>query len=136
DLIDQRNSKAEARQIYTFDVVIACVAGFDSDVVVFGRMKVAEFGWPLLAAMSACDTSKGPVIRAGGAYEVPVPALGGRFSDLKKTHLRPAAAEWTMPFVAFKGSVDWAPARFCQPVCIGLQDRLRKELCVGGSVPI
>ena len=110
NLIYKRNSKAEARQVYTFDVVFACVAGFDSDVVVFRGMKIAEFGRALLTAMSACDTSERPVECAGRTYKVPVATLRSRFSDLKKTHLRHSAAEWTAPFSAFKSSINWVPA--------------------------
>ena len=57
-LIDKWNRKAESRQIHTFNVVLAGVAGFDPDVVIFRRVKIAEFRWPLFTAMSAGDSSE------------------------------------------------------------------------------
>src|SRR5258705_5680728 len=100
NLIYQGNGKPESCQIHPFNVMLAGITGFDSDVVVLGRMKIPEFCRPLFITKSAGNTSERPVNRAGGTYKVSVSTLRCCFFDLKKTDLRHTAAEWTAPFSA------------------------------------
>ena len=60
NLIDERNSKAEAREVYTLYVMLACIARFYSDVVVIRAVKVSELRWSLFAAIRADDSSEFP----------------------------------------------------------------------------
>src|SRR5882724_2497 len=136
NFIYQRNGKPESRQVHTFNVMLAGITGFDAQVVELGCVKVPEFCWPLFTTISAGDAPERPVDRAGCTYKVSVATLRCRFSDLKKTHLRHTAAEWTAPFRRFKRSIKGVPARLCQPTRIRLQERFRKKLRVGGTAPI
>ena len=110
NLIYQRNGKAESREVYSFDVMLAGITGFDTHVVVFGRMKIAEFCWPLFVTISAGDTSERPINRASCTYQVSVTTLRSWVSDLKKTYLRHPTAEGTAPFRGFKRSIKRLPA--------------------------
>ena len=60
DLIDQWNSKTEPGEVHTLDVILAGVARFDSNVVVFRGMKVSELRRSLFAAVCANDSPKFP----------------------------------------------------------------------------
>src|ERR1700730_3265963 len=104
NFIYQRNGKAEPREVYPLDVMLAGITGLDPDVVVFGCVKISEFCWPLFVTISAGDASERPINRARCTYKVSVTTLRSRFSDLKKTDLRHTAAEWTVPFRGFKHS--------------------------------
>src|SRR6266480_7093596 len=98
-LIDQWNRKPQFCPVHTFNVVLAGIAGLDSNMVEFGCVKITEFCRTFFVTINAGDTSERPVDRTGSADKVPVATLRCWFSDLKKTHLRHAAAEWTSPFV-------------------------------------
>lgn len=58
NFIYQWYGKTESRQVDTFDVMLAGIAGFDSYMVVFGRVKITEFRWPLFSTICAGDASK------------------------------------------------------------------------------
>ena len=75
NLIDQWNGKPESRQVHTFNVVLAGVTGFDPDMVVFGRVKITEFRWPLFTTICAGDASERPVNRTCCANQIPVATL-------------------------------------------------------------
>jgi hypothetical protein len=60
DFVHQRDGEAQPRQVNSFDVMLASVAGFDSDVLVLRRLKISEFRRALLAAVRADDTPDGP----------------------------------------------------------------------------
>src|SRR6266850_1199963 len=109
NLIYQWNGKAETREVYSFDVMLAGITGFDAHMLVFGCMKITEFCWPLFLTISARNSSKRPTNRAGCTYKVSVASLRSRFSDLKKTDLWHTAAKWTAPFRGFKHSIKWVP---------------------------
>src|SRR6266550_2851030 len=110
NLIYQWNSKAKSREVYAFDVMPARITGFDTDVVVFGGVKISEFCWPLFVTISASDAPERPINRAGCTYKASVTTLGSRLSDLKKTDLRHPTAEGALPFGGFKHSIEWVAA--------------------------
>src|SRR6266850_6994541 len=110
NLIYQRYSKAESREVYPFYVMLAGITGFDSHVVVFGCVKIPELCWPLFVTISASDASERPTNRTRCTYKVSVTSLRSRFSNLKKTDLRHTSAEWTTPFRGFKHSIKRMPA--------------------------
>src|SRR6266478_4645018 len=110
NLIYQWNGKPESRQVYSLNVMLAGITGFDPDVVIFRCVKIPKFCWPLFIAIGAGDASERPVNRASRTYKVSVTTLRTRFSDLKKTDLRHTTAEWTAPFRSFERSIKWVPA--------------------------
>src|SRR5260370_1313898 len=110
NFIDERNRKPEPCKVHPFNVMLAGITRFDSDVVVLGCVKIAESCWPFFITISAGDASERPVDRAGCADKVSVATLRRRFSNLKKTDLRHTAAEWTASFRGFKRSIKRVPA--------------------------
>jgi hypothetical protein len=58
NFIYQRNGKPYSREVHTLNVTLAGITSFDSDVVVFRGVKIAEFRGTLFPAISAGNSSK------------------------------------------------------------------------------
>ena len=58
--INQGYSKTKAREINPFDVMLARVASFNSDVVVFRSVKVSELRRSLFSTIDTNDSPKLP----------------------------------------------------------------------------
>src|SRR6266545_1142725 len=52
--------KTDTCKVHTFNVVRACIASLNSNVVEFRRMKISQFCRPFLAAVSTNDATKFP----------------------------------------------------------------------------
>src|ERR1043165_1938994 len=103
-LIYQRNSKSKPRQIHPLDVMLACITSFDPYVVVFGSVKITQFGWPLFTTISAGHAPERPVHCASCTDKISIATVRSRVSDLKETYLRHTATEWTASFSTFEDS--------------------------------
>src|ERR1044071_2814974 len=58
--IYKRHGKAESRQIYPFDIMLAIVACFDPDVVVLRNMKIADLRGALFSTINARHSPEMP----------------------------------------------------------------------------
>ena len=60
NFVDEWCCQTVAREINSLDVVLTGIAGLDTKMIEFRRMKVAEFGGTLFTAMRADDPAKLP----------------------------------------------------------------------------
>src|ERR1044071_6448874 len=93
DLVDDGDGEAEPRQVNALEVVPAGVTGFHADVVVRGRVKVAEHRGALLPAVDAQDAAERPHVQARRAEQLAPAAARWGLLRRERADLRPAAAE-------------------------------------------
>ena len=60
DFIDHRRGEASASKINALNVILACVARFDANMIEFRRMKIPQLRGPFFAAIGAYYTAKLP----------------------------------------------------------------------------
>src|SRR5947207_15914716 len=100
DFIDQGNRKTISRKVDGLDVVLACIACFNANVVIFGRVKVADLLRVLFYAICARNSPEGPRRQTHGANQITPAALRRRYFDQKNVYLTLSAAKRTASLTA------------------------------------